>query len=273
MQTLISADELAVALDDQDLFIFDCRGSLSDTSEGRQLFDASHIPGAQYADLNEDLSGPVIPGKTGRHPLPERDDFVATVSRWGVTQNGRVVAYDDAGGAFASRLWWMFRWLGHRDVAVLDGGFSTWQTRGNPVTDAVIHRPASNFNAKDPLTRMVTADDVANTRLTIIDARGEERYRGEVEPIDPVAGHIPGAICVPFANNLDTFGQFKDTASLAARFEEAGVPRDQESICYCGSGVSAAHNILAMVHSGYPEPALYPGSWSEWITDPNRPVS
>lgn len=273
MQTLISVDELAAALGDKDLFIFDCRGSLSDTSEGRQLFDTSHIPGAQYADLNEDLSGPVIPGKTGRHPLPARDDFVATVRRWGVTQNARVVAYDDAGGAFASRLWWMFRWLGHPDVAVLDGGFSAWQAQGHPVTDEVIQRPTSDFNANEPLTRMVTADDVANTRLTIIDARGEERYRGEVEPIDPVAGHIPGAICVPFANNLDASGRFKDTASLAERFEEAGVPRDQESICYCGSGVSAAHNILAMVHSGFPEPALYPGSWSEWITDPNRPVS
>lgn len=272
MNTLISVPELAEALGADDLFIFDCRGSLTDEQEGRRQFESSHIPGAQYADLNRDLSGPVISGKTGRHPLPRREDFVTTVRRWGVTQNARVVGYDDVGGAFAARLWWMFRWLGHDNVVVLDGGFSAWQEQGCPVTDEMTQYPESNFKAGEPLTRIVSANEVANTRATVIDARGEQRYRGEVEPIDPVAGHIPGAICVPFANNLDESNRFKDASTLAAQFRDAGVPADGDSICYCGSGVSATHNILAMVHSGISEPALYAGSWSEWITDPERPV-
>lgn len=272
MKTLIHVDELNAELGAEDLFVFDCRASLTDKLEGRRLFNEAHIPGAQYADLDQDLSGPVIAGKTGRHPLPPREDFLSTVRRWGVTQNARVLAYDDSSGAFAARLWWMFRWLGHADVAVLDGGFAAWKQHGYPVTDEVNSIPESGFVALEPLTRTVSADDVLNSQDPVIDARGEDRFRGDVEPVDPVAGHIPGAMCLPFSDNLNESGQFKDTTSLAGRFRNAGISNDERTICYCGSGVSATHNILALVHSGFAEPALYPGSWSEWITDPDRPV-
>ncbi|MEX2490065.1 MAG: sulfurtransferase [Pseudomonadales bacterium] len=272
MKTLIDVDELHATLGADDLFVFDCRASLTDKEEGRRLFNEMHIPGAQYAHLDQDLSGSIIAGKTGRHPLPRQEDFLSTVRRWGVTQNAAVVAYDDASGAFAARLWWMFRWLGHDDVAVLDGGLAAWKQRGYPLTDEINEVQESAFEAREPLTRTVSAQDIPNSQVPLIDARSEDRFRGDVEPVDPVAGHIPGAICLPFSNNLNESNRFKDAAVLANRFRNAGISADQGTICYCGSGVSATHNILALVHSGFAEPALYPGSWSEWVTDPDRPV-
>jgi len=272
MKTLIRADELYANLGREDWFIFDCRFSLANEQEGPGQFREAHVPGAQYANLNEDLSAPVVPGKTGRHPLPEREWFLEKVRSWGATNDAQVIVYDEMSGAFAARLWWMFRWLGHEAVAVLDGGFTQWRAMGYPVTDEVKTVPASDFRAGEPLTQWVSAKEVLDTDATLIDARDESRYRGEKETIDPVGGHIPGAISVPFANNLDWSQGFKSPEQLVERFRQAGVPEDGPSICYCGSGVTATHNILALVHAGYPEPALYPGSWSEWITDPDRPV-
>ncbi|MBD3646512.1 MAG: sulfurtransferase [Pseudomonadales bacterium] len=273
IKTIVSAEELHSHVNDPDWFVFDCRFSLADEELGRRQYAESHIPGAQYADLNKDLSDPVIPGKTGRHPLPERDRFLARVRQWGVTAGARVVAYDDAGGAFAARLWWLFRWLGHDRVAVLDGGLNAWQRAGFPLANDETQYEPSHFEAGEPLTLTVGADEIPDTDAIIIDARDEARYRGEAEPIDPVAGHIPAAICVPFAGNLTATGEFHTPDQLAKRFGDAGVSEDRRCICYCGSGVTAAHNILAMVHAGLPEPILYPGSWSEWITNPERPVS
>lgn len=270
--TIISIEKLYGALDDPDWFVFDCRFSLADEEEGRRKFVESHIPGAQYADLNRDLSAPVIPGKTGRHPLPGRNEFLETVRQWGVTPGAQVVAYDDAGGAFAARLWWLFRWLGHDKVAVLNGGIGAWTGAGYPLTAETRRVEPSRFEAGRPLTRTIEADEIAGAGAIIVDARAEERYRGDVEPMDPVAGHIPSAICLPFAGNLAATGEFKPPTQLAGRFSEAGLDRDRPCICYCGSGVTAAHNVLAMVHAGLPEPMLYAGSWSEWITDPDRPV-
>ncbi len=272
MKTLIEVEALLAHLNHPDWFIFDCRFSLADETQGPRLFEQSHIPGAQYANLNRDLSAPAVPGETGRHPLPRRDDFVSTVQTWGVTPNAQIIAYDDMGGAFAARLWWMFRWLGHERVAVLNGGFAAWTERRCPVTDRTTSYPESNYRPGEPLTRTVSADDLENTDATIIDARDVARYRGENETIDRVAGHIPGAVSLPFADNLDESQRFKPVDELEKRFTAAGVTTKESSICYCGSGVTATHNILALVHCGYPEPALYPGSWSEWITDPDRPI-
>ena len=274
MGTLITPLELAKLQTNSDpLFIFDCHSSLMDEAAGERAYNEAHIPGAQFAHLTRDLSGPIEPGKTGRHPLPAKDFFVATLERWGVTNDSTVVAYDDANGAFAARLWWMMRWVGHPQVHVLNGGLSAWNAAGLP-TDATTPEPAaSTFSATTSLCKTISAEDLPNSGHFIIDARDQERFDGKVEPIDPIAGHIPGAHCLPFPQNLTDKMTFKSTDDLKARFTWAGITEETQTVCYCGSGVTATHNILALVHAGYPEPVLYPGSWSEWITDPNRPVA
>jgi thiosulfate/3-mercaptopyruvate sulfurtransferase len=251
--------------------VFDCRSSLADKSAGRQLYEAAHIPNARFADLEQDLSS--TPGPGGRHPLPAKDDFAASLRRWGVSNHSSIVCYDQNNGAFAARMWWMMRWLGHEDVAVLNGGLDAWQSASLPLTDEPtdIASPGS-FQPGRALTREVTAEELPSDNLILIDARDRPRFLGEVEPIDPIAGHIPGAICAPFSGNLEE-GRFRTPESLKARFESAGIARSANNVCYCGSGVTAAHNILAMLLAGYEEPALYPGSWSEWITDPHRPIA
>jgi thiosulfate/3-mercaptopyruvate sulfurtransferase len=253
--------------------VLDCRAALQDDAHGRTAYGRGHIPGASFADLEADLSGPVIPGQTGRHPLPERNALAAAFGRWGIDNQTQIVVYDAGPGMYAARLWWLARWLGHEAVAVLDGGLALWQSAGLPVTtDAAKPDPAA-FEAASPLTRTVSADDIVEQMpdLELLDARDEARFRGEEEPIDPVAGHIPGAYCLPFQGNLTPTGEFRATDELRTRFQPH-VHSDRPLISYCGSGVTAAHNILAMVHAGLPEPALYPGSWSEWINDPMRPV-
>jgi thiosulfate/3-mercaptopyruvate sulfurtransferase len=260
--------------DDDDWCIVDCRASLTDSAAGRNAYRASHIPRAVFADLAADLSNRVVPGVTGRHPLPDAPVLASTFGRWGITANTQVVAYDAGNSAYAGRLWWLLRWLGHAGVAVLDGGFEAWQAADLPVRRGDEVRAATHFPTRPTLTRIVSTTDILTRadRLRLLDARAAARYRGEVEPIDRVAGHIPNAVCAPFEGNLDTHNRFLPPEALRARFA-ADVASQRDIVCYCGSGVTACHNILAFRRAGLAEPALYPGSFSEWIVDPARGVA
>jgi len=276
--TLIDPETLQAHLEDPDWVVVDCRFSLSDPAHGRRAYQEAHIPGAVYAHLDEDLSGPIVAGRTGRHPLPDPDWLARKLSAWGIDHRTQVVAYDDAGGAFAARLWWLLGWLGHDAVAVLDGGWPRWVREGRPVRGGIETRPSRTFVARIRPERVVSADEVLqhlhDPCWRLLDARAPERYRGEQEPIDPVAGHIPGAVNAPFAENLTPEGTFRLPEQLRQRFEALlGDVPPERVICYCGSGVTAAHNLLAMAHAGLPGARLYAGSWSEWITDPRRPVA
>ncbi len=276
--TLIDPETLQAHLEASDWVVVDCRFSLSDPAYGRCAYRGAHIPGAVYAHLDEDLSGPIVPGQTGRHPLPDPDRLAQKLSAWGIDDRMQVVAYDDAGGAFAARLWWLLGWLGHDAVAVLDGGWLRWVREGRPVRSGIETRPSRRFVPRLRPERVVSADEVMqhlhDPAWRLLDARAPERYRGDQEPIDPVAGHIPGAVNAPFAENLTPEGTFRPPEQLRQRFEAllGDVPPDHV-VCYCGSGVTAAHNLLAMVYAGLPGARLYAGSWSEWITDPRRPVA
>ncbi len=276
--TLIAVDELFAHLNDPNWALVDCRFSLQDTQQGRRAYQLGHIPGAVYAHLDEDLSGPVVPGRTGRHPLPAPEAFAARLGRWGIGNTTQVVAYDDAGGAYAARLWWMLRWLGHEAVAVLDGGWPAWMAAGLPQRSGFETRPPTVFTARLRPELVATADEVMLRRLDpdwrVLDARGADRFRGENETLDPVAGHIPGAVSAPYAGNLAPDGRFHDAAGLRQRYQSLlGAVPAARTICYCGSGVTAAHDVLAILHAGLGEARLYPGSWSEWITDPTRPIA
>lgn len=275
MDTLVSTDELAANLDNPDWLVVDCRFSLADATAGQRAYDEGHIPGALYVNLDRDLSTPHIPGQTGRHPLPAKADWIATIQALGIIPAIQVVLYDDAGGAVAGRLWWMLRWIGHENVALLDGGLKAWLGQGLALTTAKpSSRPAGNvdYGALPSLAATVTAGELDAGKQCLLDARDLPRYRGDTEPLDPVAGHIPGAQCSPFAANLDADGKFLPPQALRDKFAPA-VATGKPVVCYCGSGVTAAHNVLAMKIAGLPEPVLYPGSWSEWITDPARPVA
>lgn len=243
-----------------------------DTGYGRRVYDQSHLPGAIYAHLDDDLSGPIIAGKTGRHPLPDRQAFVRAVQSWGISNDDQVVVYDDNTGAVAARLWWMFRWLGHERVAVLNGGFDAWLEQEQPVSGEVPGVAPTEFVAGEPLTRTISAVDIASHQGPVTDAREPARFRGDSEPIDKVAGHIPGASNLPFAGNMQD-GKIAPADQLKQHFARSGLTEQDDIVCYCGSGVTAAHNILALRLAGYPEPRLYPGSWSEWITDPGRQIA
>jgi thiosulfate/3-mercaptopyruvate sulfurtransferase len=265
---IISATDLAAVL--PQCTVLDCRAKLGDPNWGRRAYLSGHIAGAYYADLDRDLADP--PNAHGRHPLPERARFEAIIRRWGVDAGTQVVTYDDAGGAYAARAWWMFRWMGHESVAVLDGGLAAW---GEALKTGDEAPPGtSDFSTRDPLTRYISSDELSaqlesQQPPTLVDARTRPRWAGAEEPIDPIAGHIPGAHCYPFKENLNAQGGFKSPAELRARFNAPG----SEIVCYCGSGVTAAHNILAMHIAGLAEPLLYADSWSGWITDPSRPVA
>lgn len=266
MELLITPQELA---GDAACVVFDCRYSLSDADAGWRDYEAGHIPGARYADLEKDLSS--IGGEGGRHPLPDRSELVERLKTWGVDNDARVVCYDQNAGAFAGRLWWLVRWLGHENVAVLDGGLDAWLAAGYAVDTDVANPSPGDFTAREALTRSCNADALPDSGVKLLDARDAARFRGENEPIDPVAGHIPGAICAPFTDNLHE-GRFKSPGALKARFRELAIDDETEAVCYCGSGVTATHNILALLLAGFPEPVLYAGSWSDWITDPSRPI-
>lgn len=274
MNTLISVAQLSALLGEATIMIFDCRFTLAEPAAGRGAYRQAHIPGAYFADMNQDLSTPHIPGKTGRHPLPAKGDWIARVRSWGLHPGIQVVLYDDNGGASAARMWWMLQWIGHEKVAVLNGGWQAWMGTNNPVTDVVPapHAPSTfDYASQRPAARLVSVEEVNGRAQLLLDARDPSRFRGEVEPIDPVAGHIPGAVCSPFSANLNPGGAFKTAEELRAKFAAAG-RSEVPVVCYCGSGITACHNILAMRIAGLPMPALYAGSWSEWITDPARPV-
>lgn len=275
--TLISPDELQSSLADPTCVLIDCRFSLTDTDLGRNAYLESHIPGAVYAHLDDDLSGPVVKGQTGRHPLPSVAEFVNTLSAWGIGTGVQVVAYDDTGGSMAARLWWMLRWLGHNDVAVLDGGWQAWNAAGYPVRSGAEVGQRREFEAR-PIPELVAdATEVERIRnhdsYVLCDCRGADRFRGENETTDPVAGHIPGAISLPYAGNLTEDKTFRPAAELRQRFEQSlGGTASENVVLYCGSGVTAAHSVLAIAYAGLGDARLYPGSWSEWITDPRRPI-
>ncbi len=260
--TLVTADEAAPHLDDPGWVFVDCRAVLGQPGAGRAAYEESHLAGAVHADLDTDLCGPVVPGVTGRHPLPGEEEFEATARRLGIGPDTQVVAYDAANGALAAaRLWWMLRWAGHDAVAVLDGGLAA----GLPLASGVERRAPGAFVGRFREAMAIDTEHLAGQRL--VDVRAAERFRGENEPIDPVAGHIPGAVSLPFAGNVTHDGRFLPAQLLRERYADLDEP-----VFYCGSGVTAAQSVLAYAHAGLGTARLYPGSWSEWITDPERPI-
>ncbi len=274
--TLIQASELHARLGAANWVIVDCRASLADPDYGRSSFAAYHIPGAQRADLEEDLSGKIVNGVSGRHPLPQREQLRAFFQNLGVNTDSQLVAYDDGNSAFAARFWWLARWLGLHDVAVLDGGLNAYQAYLSQAglkahVDPDVRHCVSDFVPGAPLTKISLVSELESPSpdRVLLDARSESRFNGEQEPIDAFAGHIPGAVCLPFEDNLDEKQRFKSADLLRARFQPVVAGRT-DVVCYCGSGVTAAHNILAMQIAGLGECALYPGSWSEWIQNPDR---
>jgi thiosulfate/3-mercaptopyruvate sulfurtransferase len=277
LTTLISASSLAAHLDDAGWVICDCRHDLVDTEAGRRAYVGSHIPGARFVHLDEDLSAPKT-GRNGRHPLPDPDWFARRIGGLGISNGSQVVAYDASGSYYAARLWWMLRWVGHKAAAVLDGGWSAWLEGAHPVTDRLPVVKAARFNVRVGREAVLDAEAVRATLgmpgPLLLDARAPNRYRGENETLDPVAGHIPGALNRFYQLNLDATGSFKPPSVLRQEFKAALGPKaPSEVVHYCGSGVTACHSLLAMEIAGLTGSRLYPGSWSEWCSDPARPVA
>ena len=273
---LIDAPVLARELERGDCIVVDCRFTLTDASAGRAAYERGHIPGARYAHLDDDLAREPLAGE-GRHPLPDPERFAATLGRWGIVRNTAVVAYDEGSGAIAARLWWLLGWVGHARRAVLDGGFAAWQAAGLPVEQIEPKVRARRYDAA-PAEReaIVATADIAAAQGAgdlLVDARAAPRYRGEQEPIDPKAGHVPGARNRPFSANVTQAGRFRPPAELRAELTELlGGRAPDRLIAMCGSGVTACHLLLAMEVAGLPGGRLYAGSWSEWIRDPSRPI-
>ncbi len=275
--TLISIETLNQQLNNPDWIIVDCRFSLADTEAGAKAYRHGHLPNARYAHLDKDLSS-AITDFTGRHPLPNFALLAKKLGGWGISNNSQIIAYDDAGGAFAGRLWWLLRCMGHDKVAVLDGGIKQWQKQGLPVTTALPKIKSATFrpyvNEAAWLNALEVQNSLAQKAICLIDARTPERYRGEQEPIDPVAGHIPGALNRAFQLNLDGNGLFLPAEQLREQFKQLiGNTAPEQVVHYCGSGVTACHNLLAMEHAGLTGSKLYAGSWSEWIRNKNRTVA
>jgi thiosulfate/3-mercaptopyruvate sulfurtransferase len=295
--TLIEPEELAAPLArsagaESDWAVVDCRFDLARPDWGAAAYAAGHVPGALYAHLDRDLSGPIT-AASGRHPLPDSARLTATFSRWGIDSTVQVVAYDQGNGAFASRLWWLLRWAGHRKVAVLNGGFVAWQQARLPVETAVSERSPRTFTFRATeaqvvstaeLERTLEAGELASGKSMLVDARAADRFAGENETIDPVAGHIPGARNHPFMRNVDAQGRFLPVSELRKRWEgtlgavqDNGAVRDDGAaarvVAMCGSGVTACHNLLALEVAGLAGARLYAGSWSEWIRDRSRAVA
>ena len=279
--TLIEPSELATHIGDADWAVLDCRFELSRPDWGASAYSEGHIPNAIYAHLDRDLAGPVSPA-SGRHPLPALEAFVATLGGWGIDENVQVVAYDQNNGAHAARLWWLLRWVGHVQVAVLNGGYAAWQQSGLPVSKQPGVRQLRRFGVRPARTGVVSTVELqklqaggqlATGERPLIDARSAERFAGRNETIDPVAGHIPGARNHPFMQNVDAQGRFLPAAALRSRWLETlrGQPA-ATAIAMCGSGVTACHNLLALEVAGLPGAQLYAGSWSEWIRDAAHPV-
>jgi thiosulfate/3-mercaptopyruvate sulfurtransferase len=280
--TLIAPGELAPHLNDANWAIIDCRFDLARPGWGAQAYAAGHIPHALYAHLDHDLSAPRTP-RSGRHPLPQAEALAIAFGRLGIDEHVQVIAYDQGTGAYAARLWWLLRWLGHVQVAVLNGGLAAWERAGLPLSSAIEPRAPRRFRASaDPrrvesdgeVAQLVSSGALARSERVLVDARSADRFAGENETIDPVAGHIPGARNHPFGANLDAQGRFLEPGQLRALWEKTlrGASA-QQLIAMCGSGVTACHNLLALEAAGLPGARLYAGSWSEWITDPTHPVA
>jgi thiosulfate/3-mercaptopyruvate sulfurtransferase len=280
--TLIDPPELARHLADPQWAIIDCRFDLARPDWGARAFAAGHIPGALYAHLDEDLSGPRT-ASSGRHPLPAPAALAATFGRLGIDATVQVIAYDQGAGAWAARLWWLLRWLGHSQVALLNGGFAAWERAGLPVSTQREPRPARRFTASadaamlaggEEVAAAVSSGALASGALVLVDARSAERFAGENESIDPVAGHIPGARNHPFAANHDSSGRLLPAPQLrGAWLQTLRGAAPSQVIAMCGSGVTACHNLLALELAGLPGARLYAGSWSEWIRDPSHAVA
>ncbi len=276
-ETLIQPDELVPHLEAGDWIVVDCRFDLASPGRGRSEYDSGHIRNAVYADLERDLSAAVVPGVTGRHPLPRPEVLAQALSRFGARNTTQVVAYDASGGIYAARLWWMMRWLGHRRVAVLDGGWQRWVELGLDVDANAPWGEPVRFDAAPDRARWLDATEVhagLNGANLLLDARAPNRFAGIEEPLDSVAGHIPGAVNLPWNGNLGADGRFLPADKLRERFAAVlGGREPSDVVCYCGSGVTAAHNLLAMEIAGLSGARLYAGSWSDWILDPSRPVA
>jgi thiosulfate/3-mercaptopyruvate sulfurtransferase len=279
--TLIQVTELATLLEragaNADLVVLDCRHELTRPDWSERAYAEGHIPTALQAHLDRDLSGPITPA-TGRHPLPDPVKLAKTLGAWGIDNTVQVVAYDQGNGAYAARAWWLLRWMGHTKVAVLDGGFAAWQEAGLPVSRETAARAARTFVpsvARDAvLSTAEVQQALARKAIALVDARGADRFAGENETIDPVAGHVPGATNRPFAKNVDARGRFLPAAELREQWARAlGGAAPGSVVSMCGSGVTACHNLLALEIAGLPGARLYAGSWSEWIRDPQRPVA
>jgi thiosulfate/3-mercaptopyruvate sulfurtransferase len=282
--TLIDVASLRVLMAKPGVAVFDCRFDLASPEAGRAAYLRGHIPGARYLDLNRDLSAPVS-SVTGRHPLPDPQALTAGLAAAGVTEGSQAVVYDDSNGSFAARAWWLIRTLGHRQVAVLDGGMTAWQHAGGAVESGEPARTSAEHARRESpgaepsyaSAALGTGELIAaleDSRTLLIDARAPERFAGKVEPIDPVAGHIPGAVNHPFGMNLHPDGRFLAPEELRRRWRDRlGDRSPAEVIVMCGSGVTACHDLLALEHAGLPGARLYAGSWSEWIRDPRRPVA
>jgi thiosulfate/3-mercaptopyruvate sulfurtransferase len=274
---LISVESLRSVITDGRVRVVDCRFSLYDPDAGLQQYLESHIPGAVFADLDKDMAAPVQHG-TGRHPLPEPAKFAKRLGALGISRQTPVVAYDQSSGALAARFWWMLRWLGHNNVSLLDGGMDCWMERELPVESGEVESEAMVFHAEPNMALVLTTDDIVAAgdnleHLQLVDARDKERFDGLVEPLDAVAGHIPGTLNVPFSESLNENGTWKDTADLRKLWEEAlGRKFGSPWSVMCGSGVTACHLVASGLLAGLPEPRVYIGSWSEWITDPDRAI-
>jgi len=276
-RTLIDTATLAAELSSPDLVLFDCRFELGNAGWGESEYAAAHIPGAQYLHLDRDLSSPITPA-SGRHPLPDPEVFARTLAARGVGEDCQIVAYDQGNGAYGARLWWLARWIGLRRVAVLDGGLAAWRAAGLPLDSAVPAPKPRQLTAHPNADAWLSSDAVqASSRKPgqlLIDARGAQRFAGRNETIDPVAGHVPGARNHPFPGNLGIDGKFLSPEQLRRRWSVIlGSLPPSAVIAMCGSGVTACHNLLALEHAGLPGGRLYPGSWSEWIRDPRRPIA
>ena len=255
-----------------DAVVVDTRLALTGET-GYQRYDAGHIPGAPYLDVDDDLAA--APGTGGRHPLPHPDRFVAAARRAGIRRSSRVVAYDDGPGTAAARLWWLLRDYGHADVLLLDGGLAAWTASGRPLSTEPVHPEPGDWDGTPGLLPVVEADAIPRVASdgVLVDVRAAQRFRGELEPIDPVAGHVPGAVNAPLTENTDELGRFLPDDELRKRFEALGVRDGVPVAAYYGSGVTATQTLLALRLAGFDDATLYPGSWSGWITDPTRPVA
>ena len=274
---LVQVEQLRGHLHDPRWCVVDVRHDLFDIEAGIRAYREGHIPGAVFANIETQLSGAKT-GRNGRHPLPRRDDLIETFRDWGINNDTQIVAYDAQGGQFASRLWWLARWLGHRHVALLDGGWAKWSSDTQQISREVPNKARGHFTASDSIVPLVSAEEVSqhldDPNYTLLDARTPERYRGEQEPIDPVAGRIPGARNRPWQQNLNSEQTFKSPSALRAEFDALLGARNPGQVTHqCGSGVTACHNVFAMELAGLPGSALYGGSWSEWIADPKRPIA